>query len=28
MARYDHLSREELVRVLEARDRRDAAGFG
>ena len=28
MPRYDHLSREELVRVLEARDRRDATRFG
>ncbi len=28
MPRYDHLSREELVRLLEARDRRDAARFG
>jgi hypothetical protein len=28
MARYEHLSREELVRLLEARDRRDATRFG
>ena len=28
MPRYDHLSREELVRLLEARDRRDATRFG
>jgi hypothetical protein len=26
--RYDDLSREELVRLLEARDRRDATRFG
>ena len=28
MPRYDHLSQEELVRLLEARDRRDATRFG
>ena len=27
-SRYDHLSREELLRLLEARDRRDATRFG
>lgn len=27
-SRYDHLSREELSRLLEARDRRDATRFG
>jgi adenine-specific DNA-methyltransferase len=28
MARYEHLSREEMIRLLEARDRRDATRFG
>lgn len=28
MPRYDDLSREELLRLLEARDRRDATRFG
>jgi hypothetical protein len=28
MPRYDDYSREELVRLLEARDRRDATRFG
>lgn len=27
-SRYDHLSREELLRLLDARDRRDATRFG
>ena len=27
-SRYDHLNREELLRLLEARDRRDATKFG
>jgi hypothetical protein len=26
--KYDHLNREELARLLEARDRRDATRFG
>ena len=28
MAKYDHLTHDELVRLLEARDRRDATRFG
>ena len=28
MSKYDHLSHDELVRLLEARDRRDATRFG
>ena len=28
MSRYDALSREEMIRLLEARDRRDATRFG
>lgn len=28
MARYDHLTKDELARLLEARDRRDATRFG
>lgn len=28
MPQYDHLSQEELVRLLQARDRRDATRFG
>jgi adenine-specific DNA-methyltransferase len=28
MPKYDHLSKEELVRLLQARDRRDATRFG
>jgi len=28
MSRYDHLTHDELVRLLEARDRRDATKFG
>jgi len=28
MPQYDHLSNEELVRLLQARDRRDATRFG
>lgn len=28
MAKYDHLSKDELVRLLEARDRRDSTRFG
>jgi integrase len=27
-SKYDHLSRDELMRLLEARDRRDATRFG
>lgn len=27
-SRYDHLTLDELVRLLEARDRRDATRFG
>ena len=28
MSKYDHLTHDELVRLLEARDRRDATRFG
>ena len=28
MAKYDHLTKDELARLLEARDRRDATRFG
>lgn len=27
-SRYDHLNKEELLRLLEARDQRDATRFG
>ena len=27
-SRYDHLTRDELLRLLDARDRRDATRFG
>ena len=27
-SRYDHLNREEMLRLLEARDQRDATRFG
>ena len=27
-SKYDHLTQDELVRLLEARDRRDATRFG
>jgi hypothetical protein len=28
MPKYDHLSKDELARLLEARDRRDSTRFG
>lgn len=28
MSKYDHLTHDELARLLEARDRRDATRFG